>query len=232
MSIKKRILLVEDDESMGFLLKDSLENYNYTVTHLSDGKSALIEFNKRSFDLCLLDVMMPNMDGFSLATEIRKNDLDIPIIFLTAKAMKEDRIKGFKLGADDYVTKPFSIEELALRIKAVLKRGKSLQTTDKLIPFANYILDLTNLILNTGVKKIQLTQKEADILALFVSNPNTLLKREFILKTIWEDDSYFIGRSLDVFISKLRKHFKDDSAIKITNIHGSGYKFQVFEETT
>ena len=230
MSIKKRILLVEDDESMGFLLKDSLENYHYAVTHLSDGKSALMEFNKRPFDLCLLDVMMPNMDGFSLATEIRKNDLDIPIIFLTAKAMKEDRIKGFKLGADDYVTKPFSVEELALRIKAVLKRGKSLQTSDKLIPFANYVLDLTNLILNTGDSKIQLTQKEVDILALFVTNPNTLLKREFILKTIWEDDSYFIGRSLDVFISKLRKHFKDNAAIKITNIHGSGYKFQLLEE--
>lgn len=232
MSIKKRILLVEDDESMGFLLKDSLENYHYTVTHLSDGQSALIEFNKRSFDLCLLDVMMPNMDGFSLATEIRKGDSDVPIIFLTAKTMKEDRIKGFKLGADDYVTKPFSIEELALRIKAVLKRGKSLQTTDKLIPFANYVLDLTNLILSTSNEKIQLTQKEADILALFVTNPNTLLKREFILKTIWEDDSYFIGRSLDVFISKLRKHFKDDSAINITNIHGSGYKFQMIEETS
>lgn len=231
MSIKKRILLVEDDESMGFLLKDSLENYNYYVTHLSDGKSALIEFNKRPFDLCLLDVMMPNMDGFSLATEIRKNDLDIPIIFLTAKAMKEDRIKGFKLGADDYVTKPFSVEELALRIKAVLKRGKSSQTTEKLIPFANYVLDLTNLTLNTDDKKIQLTQKEADILSLFATNPNTLLKREFILKTIWEDDSYFIGRSLDVFISKLRKHFKGDSSINITNIHGSGYKFQISEET-
>lgn len=230
MSIKKRILLVEDDESMGFLLKDSLENYHYTVTHLSDGKSALIEFNNRPFDLCLLDVMMPNMDGFSLATEIRKSDLDIPIIFLTAKAMKEDRIKGFKLGADDYVTKPFSVEELALRIKAVLKRGKLLQTTNKLIPFSSYILDLTNLILNTSDKKIQLTQKEADILALFVNNPNTLLKREFILKSIWEDDSYFIGRSLDVFISKLRKHFKDDLSIKIANIHGSGYKFQVLEK--
>lgn len=229
MSIKKHILLVEDDESMGFLLKDSLESYNYTVTHLVDGKLALNEFNRHSFDLCLLDVMMPNMDGFSLATEIRKSDLDMPIIFLTAKAMKEDRIKGFKLGADDYVTKPFSIEELALRIKAVLKRGKSLQITDKLIPFANYVLDLTNLILSNNNKKIQLTQKEADILALFVNNPNTLLKREFILKTIWEDDSYFIGRSLDVFISKLRKHFKEDSSINITNIHGSGYKFQVLE---
>jgi len=226
MSAKKHILLVEDDESMGFLLKDSLESYNYRVTHYSDGKSALNEFLKHTFDLCLLDVMMPNMDGFTLASEIRKNDLNTPIIFLTAKAMKEDRIKGLKLGADDYVTKPFSIEELTLRIKAVLKRGKVLQATDQQISFSTYTLDLDNLILNTKNKQIQLTQKEADILALFALNKNTLLKREFILKSIWEDDSYFIGRSLDVFISKLRKYFKTDSTISITNIHGSGYKFE------
>jgi len=226
MSVKKHILLVEDDESMGFLLKDSLESYNYRVTHYSDGKSALNEFLKHTFDLCLLDVMMPNMDGFTLASEIRKNDLNTPIIFLTAKAMKEDRIKGLKLGADDYVTKPFSIEELTLRIKAVLKRGKVLQATDQQISFSTYTLDLDNLILNTKNKQIQLTQKEADILALFALNKNTLLKREFILKSIWEDDSYFIGRSLDVFISKLRKYFKTDSTISITNIHGSGYKFE------
>jgi DNA-binding response OmpR family regulator len=230
MKAKKHILLVEDDESMGFLLKDSLENYNYRVTHYSDGKLALNEFHNRTFDLCLLDVMMPNMDGFTLASEIRKNDLDTPIIFLTAKAMKEDRIKGFKLGADDYVTKPFSIEELTLRIKAVLKRGKISQVTNQLISFSKYALDLDNLILNIGKKQIQLTRKEADILALFASNKNTLLKREFILKSVWEDDSYFIGRSLDVFISKLRKHFKTDSNISITNIHGAGYKFEVIEK--
>ena len=230
MSAKKHILLVEDDESMGFLLKDSLESYNYRVTHYPDGKSALNEFFKQTFDLCLLDVMMPNMDGFTLASEIRKHDLDTPIIFLTAKAMREDRIKGLKIGADDYVTKPFSIEELTLRIKAVLKRGKVLQTTNKLISFSTYTLDLVNLILNTENQQIQLTQKEADILALFASNKNTLLKREYILKSIWEDDSYFIGRSLDVFISKLRKHFKTDTNINITNIHGTGYKFEAPEE--
>lgn len=230
MKAKKHILLVEDDESMGFLLKDSLENYNYRVTHYSDGKSALSEFQSRTFDLCLLDVMMPNMDGFTLASEIRKNDLDTPIIFLTAKAMKEDRIKGFKIGADDYVTKPFSIEELTLRIKAVLKRGKVSQVTNQIISFSKYTLDLENIILNIGKKQIQLTRKEADILALFASNKNTLLKREFILKSVWEDDSYFIGRSLDVFISKLRKHFKTDSNISITNIHGAGYKFEVSEK--
>ncbi len=229
MAVKKHILLVEDDESMGFLLQDSLENYDYEVTHVSDGMSALSEFKRTQFDLCLLDVMMPNMDGFSLATEIRKSDLDIPIIFLTAKAMKEDRIKGFKLGADDYVTKPFSVEELTLRIQAILKRGKSLPEQKKLIPFSNYSLDMTNLVLDKGDKKVQLTQKEADILALFASNQNVLLKRELILKTVWEDDSYFVGRSLDVFISKLRKHFKENPSIKIVNIHGSGYKLEVGE---
>jgi len=230
MRIKKHILLVEDDESMGFLLKDSLENYSYKVTHYPDGKSALTEFSKHNFDLCLLDVMMPNMDGFTLASEIRKSDSNTPIIFLTAKAMKEDRIKGLKLGADDYVTKPFSIEELTLRIKAVLRRGKVLQITNQQISFSKYTLDLNNLILNIENKQIQLTQKEANILALFASNKNTLLKREFILNSIWEDDSYFIGRSLDVFISKLRKHFKTDSTISITNIHGTGYKFEVIEK--
>lgn len=229
MDNKKHILLVEDDESMGFLLQDSLESYNYKVTHRSDGKSALIEFNRNQFDLCLLDVMMPNMDGFSLAKEIRKTDIDIPIIFLTAKSMKEDRIMGFKLGADDYVTKPFSVEELALRIKAIFKRGKSIQSTNPLIPFSGYVLDLNNLILDTGYRKIQLTQKEADILAFFATNPNVLLKRDVILKSVWQDDSYFVGRSLDVFISKLRKYLKENSSIKIVNIHGSGYKFQVLE---
>ena len=229
METKKRILLVEDDESMGFLLKDSLESFNYLVTHLSDGKSALFEFGRQDFDLCLLDVMMPNMDGFTLATEIRKADADIPVIFLTAKAMKEDRIKGFKLGADDYVTKPFSIEELALRIKAVLKRGKPLQDPSSVISFSEFKLDMNNLLLEKGENKIQLTQKEADILSLFVRNSNALLKREFILKAIWKDDSYFVGRSLDVFISKLRKYLKEDPSIKITNIHSTGYKFEVLK---
>ena len=227
--MKKRILLVEDDESMGFLLKDSLENYGYDVTHLSNGESALTEFNTHAFDLCLLDVMMPKMDGYTLATEIRKQNIDIPIIFLTAKALKEDRIKGFKIGADDYVTKPFSVEELELRIKAIFKRGKALQPENKLISFSNYYLDLDNLILKTDNKKVQLTQKEADILALFANNQNALLKRDYILKAIWEDDGYFVGRSLDVFVSKLRKHFKEDMSIKIRNVHGSGYKFEVHE---
>ncbi len=227
MEIKKRILLVEDDRSMGFLLKDTLETHNYKVSHYPDGALALAEFNNKPYDLCLLDVMMPNMDGFSLAAEIRKVNEDIPIIFLTAKSMKEDRIKGFKLGADDYVTKPFSIEELSLRIKAILKRGKLLPATNGIIPFAGYTLDHANLLLETEKDKIQLTQKEGDILALFATNPNVLLKREVILQAVWQDDSYFVGRSLDVFISKLRKYLKHNPAVNIVNVHGSGYKFEV-----
>ena len=228
MNNKKHILLVEDDESMGFLLKDSLENYNFKVTLFSNGKLALNQFNNNSFDICLLDVMMPIMDGFSLAKEIRKLDTNIPIVFLTAKSMKEDKINGFKIGADDYITKPFNIEELALRIKAILKRSNSVLADKNIIPFSNYSLDLDNLILNSNNNEtIQLTQKEADILALFANNKNTLLKRDYILKSVWKDDNYFIGRSLDVFISKLRKHFKNTPTINIKNIHGTGYKFIV-----
>lgn len=230
MEIKKHILLVEDDESMGFLLKDSLENYGYEVTHLSDGNIALIEFIKSSFDLCLLDVMMPNLDGFSLAIEIRKHDPNIPLIFLTARTLREDRINGFKIGADDYVTKPFSVEELALRINAIFKRGRTVQQSNKLVSFSHYKLDLKNLMLITPHETVQLTQKETDILGLFVTNPNSLLKREYILKTVWQDDSYFVGRSMDVFISKLRKHFKEDSNISINNVHGSGYRFEIETE--
>ncbi|CAM1347277.1 response regulator transcription factor [Tenacibaculum halocynthiae] len=231
MNIQKRILLIEDDESMGFLLKDSLEGYNFHVTHLTNGLPALPLLKKQSFDLCLLDVMMPKIDGFSLSSEIRSFNLDIPIIFLTAKSMKEDKIKGFKVGADDYVTKPFSIEELVLRIKAILKRGKITNLTNESINFDAYSLDITNLILHTQQESIQLTQKEADLLSLFVKNPNTLLRREYILKSIWEDDSYFLGRSLDVFISKLRKYFKETSSIKISNIHGTGYKFVILDSS-
>lgn len=228
MDHKKHILLVEDDESMGFLLQDSLENYGYQVTHKPNGMMALAEFKRNTFHLCLLDVMMPQMDGFTLAEEIRQLDLDIPIIFLTAKAMKEDRIKGFRLGADDYVTKPFSVEELDLRMQAIFKRGQVTQVVNSSnIEFANYHLNRINLILDKGTEKVQLTQKESDILALFATQPNTLLKRSYILNSVWKEDGYFVGRSLDVFISKLRKYLKDNKAIRIVNIHGSGYKFEV-----
>ena len=167
---KKHILLVEDDESMGFLLQDSLENYGYQVTHKTNGVEALTAFKRQPFKICLLDVMMPQMDGFTLAEEIRKLDLNVPIIFLTAKAMKEDRIKGFRLGADDYVTKPFSVEELDLRMHAIFKRGKVHSHTEKdQITFANYTLNRANLTLDKGTETIQLTQKESAILALLVT---------------------------------------------------------------
>lgn len=227
MEGKKHILLAEDDESMGFLLMDSLENYGYRVTLVNNGQAALEEFNRGQFDLGVLDVMMPVMDGFTLATEIRKTNEIMPIIFLTAKALKEDRIKGFKIGADDYVTKPFSIEELVLRIKVILKRGKALSNLSDSIQFGNNSLDRSNLTLHIGKEKHQLTQKEVDILALFAANPNSLLKREHILMSVWEDDGYFVGRSLDVFISKLRKYLKSDPSVKISNVHGLGYKFEL-----
>jgi DNA-binding response OmpR family regulator len=227
MQAKKHILLAEDDESMGFLLQDSLENYGYQVTHEINGEKAFSAFQNTVFDICLLDVMMPKMDGFTLAGEIRKMNLDIPIIFLTAKSLKEDRINGFKIGADDYVTKPFSVEELSLRIQAIFKRGNSLPPIPTTVQFGKYALDAQNLTLITPEEKIQLTQKEMDILDFFVSNPNTLLRRNVILNAVWKEDGYFVGRSLDVFISKLRKHFKNDNSVEIINIHGSGYKFQV-----
>ncbi len=227
---KKHILLVEDDESMGFLLQDSLENYGYQVTHKTNGVEALTAFKRQPFKICLLDVMMPQMDGFTLAEEIRKLDLNVPIIFLTAKAMKEDRIKGFRLGADDYVTKPFSVEELDLRMHAIFKRGKVHSHTEKdQITFANYTLNRANLTLDKGTETIQLTQKESAILALLVTQPNTLLKRTYILNSVWKEDGYFVGRSLDVFISKLRKYLKENPAVQIVNVHGSGYKFEVKE---
>ncbi|MGB1003537.1 MAG: response regulator transcription factor [Salibacteraceae bacterium] len=223
----KHILLAEDDESMGFLLKDSLENYGFKVTHVVNGKLAIDAFQVQLFDLCLLDVMMPVIDGFSVAQEIRKTDEHTPIIFLTAKALKEDRIKGFKIGADDYVTKPFSVEELSLRIKAIFKRGTIIQKESKEVAFGNCILDKENFSLNVNGKIQQLTQKEVHILMLFANNPNALLKREYILLQVWKDDGYFVGRSLDVFISKIRKYLKPDETLKISNVHGLGYKLEV-----
>lgn len=230
MEKKKNILLAEDDESMGFLLKDSLESYGFTVTHVNNGKSALEQFASTNFDLLLLDVMMPVLDGFSVAKQIRKTNESIPIIFLTAKALKEDRIKGFKIGADDYVTKPFSVEELSLRIKAIFKRGNFSNSTSEFMKFGKSSLEVENLLLNSNGIKQQLTQKECDILTFFISKPNTLLKREDILNNVWNDDGYFVGRSLDVFISKLRKYLKSDEMLQISNVHGLGYKFEIREE--
>ena len=224
--MKPHILYVEDDESLGFVTKDNLELKGYQITHCTDGISALKTARKNNFDLCLLDVMLPEMDGFSIATEIRKWDHHIPIIFLTAKSLKEDKIHGLKLGADDYITKPFSIEELVLKIEVFLRRSKKVPILNgSNIQIGQFHFDYKNLTLNLNNQARKLTQKEADLLKLFADNKNQIIKRSVILEKIWGEDDYFLGRSLDVFISRLRKYLKPDDSLKVENIHGVGFRF-------
>lgn len=224
---KAKILYVEDDETLSFVTSDNLTLHGYEVVHCLDGELAIERFKGNSFDLCLLDVMLPKKDGFTLATEIRKKNPEIPIIFLTAKSMKEDRIAGLKLGADDYITKPFSIEELILKIEVFLRRKfVNTQQTNK-YTIGKLAFDYRNLaIINGDVEKI-LTQREADLLKLLIENKNNVIKREEILERVWGQNDYFLGRSMDVFISRLRKYLNDDEAIKIDNIHGVGFKLIV-----
>lgn len=227
MSVFK-ILYTEDDETLGFLTKDNLEQNNYDVTHCCNGKLGLEAFNKGNFDICILDIMMPKIDGFELATEIRKLNSDIPIIFLSAKTLKEDRIKGLRLGADDYLIKPFSIEELLLKIEIFLKRSQKNDSIDKSIyKIGKYHFDTKNFILFNENEKIGLTQREAELLKLFLDNKNSVLKREQILTSLWGDDDYFMGRSLDVFISRLRKILANEQGISIENLHGIGFRFTI-----
>lgn len=227
------ILLAEDDPNLGILLRDFLQIVGYKVLHYTDGIAALAGFSDQ-VDICVLDVMMPRMDGFTLSAEIRAKNPLIPVIFLTAKSLPEDRVKGFKAGCDDYITKPFSTEELQLRIEAILRRcqrsGKSLpyQAGD-LMQIGGYTFDHSNLTLKLGQESATLTRKEADLLLLLARHKNQLLTREFTLKTIWGTDDYFIGRSMDVFITKLRKHLKGDPSIAITNVHGVGFRLEVPE---
>ncbi|MDX2280237.1 MAG: response regulator transcription factor [Saprospiraceae bacterium] len=229
---KAHLLYVEDDESLSFVTRDNLELNGYMVTYCEDGGKAmqLIQSNQR-FDLCILDVMLPEVDGFTLATEIRKRDELVPIIFLTAKSMKQDKIHGLTIGADDYITKPFSIEELLLKIDIFLRRTKytTILKENLVVKIANYLFDYKNLSLINGDYTETLTQKEADLLKLLNENRNQVVKRSYILETIWGKDDYFLGRSLDVFISRLRKYLQIDERIKIENIHGVGFKFRVDE---
>ncbi len=223
------ILLVEDDPQLAFVIKDNLEEAGYEVTHCPDGVKAWNMYLSKPFDICLLDVMMPKRDGFTLAEDIRKRDKDIPIIFLTAKNMKEDKLKGFALGADDYITKPFSMEELIFRIQVFLRRMQSSRVPTDL-QIASYSLDYPNLLLKRAGETVKkLTQKEADILRFLYKNKNNIVKREDILLKIWGENDYFMGRSLDVFITKLRKYLKDDAAIEIQNHHGIGFKLTIKE---
>jgi len=229
MTNKPKILYVEDDVYLSFVTKDNLELKGYDIAWFEDGLAALEAFSKDAFDLCIIDVMLPKMDGFSLAEAIREENKDIPILFLSAKTMKEDRIKGLKLGADDYITKPFSIEELILKIEVFLKRNKvkKAETQISKAEVGKYVFDFDNLELSDNSHSQRLTLREAELLHLFCQNQNKVLKKENILNTLWKDDSYFLSRSLDVFVSRLRKYLKEDPRLKIENIHGVGFIFKV-----
>jgi len=223
-----KILYAEDDETLAFLTRDNLEQNGYAVVHCADGNSCLANFNSQNFDICILDIMLPKKDGFEIASEIRKINTDVPIIFLSAKTLKEDRIKGLRLGADDYLVKPFSIEELLLKIEIFLKRSNKNTTISKSIyTIGRHQFDSRNYTITSLNEKITLTQREAELLQLFLSNKNVVLKREEILKALWGDDDYFMGRSLDVFISRLRKILASEEGISIENLHGIGFRFSV-----
>ncbi|OIV43791.1 response regulator transcription factor [Flavobacterium johnsoniae] len=223
-----KILYTEDDETLAFLTKDNLEQHHYEVIHCTDGKSGLETFKNEDFDICIFDIMMPKMDGFELAEEVRKLDTDVPIIFLSAKTLKEDRIKGLRLGADDYLVKPFSIEELILKIEIFLKRSQKNNKVEKSVyEIGRYQFDTKNFILFNEEEKVGLTQREAELLKLFLDNRNLVLKREQILTALWGTDDYFMGRSLDVFISRLRKILSNEKGISIENLHGIGFRFSV-----
>jgi two-component system, OmpR family, response regulator len=227
MEKKVRLLLAEDDENLGLLLKEYLIAKGYETDLYPDGEAAYKGFSKnQSYNLCILDIMMPKKDGISLAKDIRLLNIDIPIIFLTAKNMKEDVLEGFKTGADDYITKPFSMEELIFRIEAILRRVSQDKSSQEnaIYQLGIYTFDSRKQILSGGEEEVKLTTKEAELLRLLCNNANKVLERNFALKTIWIDDNYFNARSMDVYITKLRKHLKDDPKVEIINVHGKGYK--------
>jgi DNA-binding response OmpR family regulator len=220
---------VEDDESLGFLTKDNLEREGYEIFHFADGLDALEAVKHKSFDLAILDIMLPEIDGFTIARVLRERDREIPILFLSAKSMKEDRIQGFSIGADDYITKPFSIEELLFKIKIFLKRSKIHGPDHRnIFRLGLFELDHANLTLRKDQKQERiLTQKEADVLLYLIKRENQICKRSLILEKIWGEDDYFMGRSLDVFISRLRKYLAHDQNVQIDNIHGVGFKLRI-----
>ncbi|MCB0380081.1 MAG: response regulator transcription factor [Flavobacteriales bacterium] len=231
MKNSTKILLAEDDVNLGNLLSDYLKAKGYETVLAANGDEAFNHFAKGGFNLCLFDVMMPIKDGFTLAKEIRKIDETIPIIFLTAKSMKEDTLQGFKSGADDYISKPFSMEELLARINAVLRRT-SPQTKEEVAHIFNigkYTFDYQKRILVLNDQEQKLTSKENELLRLLCLNQGKMLERTYALKAIWDDDNYFNARSMDVYIAKLRKHLNEDDRIEIMNVHGRGFRFFVHE---
>ena len=221
------LLLAEDDPALGFVLKDSLEAEGYAVAWQTDGEAAWAAFRDSPPDLCLLDVMLPRLDGFALAERIRTTGSDVPIVFLTAKSLKEDRLKGFRLGGDDYLTKPFSIEELVLRIEAIQRRvnGGAVKNGGG-VSLGNYVFDAKNLKLTGPVGSTDLTQREADLLALLLRHRNEVVPREQILVQLWGKSDYFLGRSLDVFVSRLRKYLAADPTLRVVNVHGVGFRLE------
>ena len=228
--MSERILLVEDDDNLGFVIKDSLSLAGFEVWLCKNGEEGLSVFNSANFSLCVLDVMLPKMDGFNLAVSIRKQNDEIPIIFLTAKSLQEDKLSGFQTGADDYITKPFNMEELIYRIKVFLRRSSmDIKHTDSTFTLGQYEFDYNNLTLSINGDKKILTQKEADVLRYFCLNKEIVLKREDILTAVWGDDDYFLGRSMDVFISKLRKYLSADKSVTISNRHGIGFELKISE---
>ena len=223
---KYKILLCEDDTNLGMVLKNYLELTDYDVTLERDGRLGLAAFQREKFDICLLDVMMPNMDGFTLAEAIRDVDPDMPLFFLSAKTMKEDIIQGYKLGADDYITKPFDSEVLLLKIKAILKRSEEENKINDNIEFdlGNYHFNPRLRELKVGATVHVLSPKENELLKMLAEHKNDLLQRDKALKKIWGSDTYFNGRSMDVYIAKLRKFLRADTKIEIVNVHGSGFR--------
>jgi DNA-binding response OmpR family regulator len=226
VAAKKQILLLEDDPNLGFVLQEHLEANGFAVALKTNGEEGLAVATQSRFALMLVDVMMPRKDGFTFTREVRKHDSTTPIIFLTAKSLKEDRIEGFKVGGDDYVTKPFSLEELLLRINAVLKRTGAATTKPPgaSFPVGKFHFDSSQQLLTHRAKKIKLTSKESELLALLAANTNAVVDRAAILQTIWGEDTFFNGRSLDVFVSKLRKYLRADASVEIKSVHGKGYK--------
>ncbi len=233
MTADRKILLLEDDPNLGAIIQEHLQMNGFMVTLCTNGDDGLIAYRRDGFDLCLVDVMMPKRDGFSFAREVRHQDQEIPLIFLTAKAMKEDKITGFRIGCDDYLTKPFSIEELLLRIQAVLRRSRGTPIPPEPDHFSigRYTFDARRQVLQQGQLRQSLTATESELLHLLCLHMNEILERETALRRIWGNEDYFSGRSMDVFISKLRKYLKDDPGVRIVGVHGKGFRL-IVEDTS
>lgn len=223
---KAKILLVEDDPTLSYVVKDSLQSNGYDVVHCPDGETAWQQFMKHNFDICLLDVMLPKKDGMALAGQIRKKNESIPILMLTSKSMDDDKVAGFRSGADDYITKPFNMQELILRLEVFLRRTKKKEEEGPAeFKIGNLDFDFNNLTLKNDKVEHQLTQREADLIKYLCLNANRVLKRDEILMNVWGKDDYFLGRSMDVFITKVRKYLKEQEGVELQTIHGIGFKF-------